>query len=54
MKNAVHGWVHTLKDAWHLGRQMSHLSVQTKLDSFFKPVLLRSKTSTASESSIDE
>jgi hypothetical protein len=23
--------VHSLKDTWHLGRQMSHLSVQTKL-----------------------
>jgi hypothetical protein len=33
---------------------MSHLSVQTKLDSFFKPALLRAKTNTASESSIDE
>jgi hypothetical protein len=32
MKNAVHSWVHTLKDTWHLGRQMSHLSVQTKLE----------------------
>jgi hypothetical protein len=29
-------------------------SVQTKLDSFFKLVSLRSKTSTTSESSIDE
>jgi hypothetical protein len=28
--------------------------VQTKLDGFFKPALLRSKTSTTSESSIDE
>jgi hypothetical protein len=28
---------------------MSHLSVQTKLDSFFKFELLRSKTSTTSE-----
>jgi hypothetical protein len=28
--------------------------VQTKLDSFFKPALLRSKTSTTSVSSIDE
>jgi hypothetical protein len=51
MKNAVHSWVHTLiKDKWHLGRRISHLSVQTKLDSFFKPALLRSKTSTTSES----
>jgi hypothetical protein len=34
---------------------MSHLSVQTKLgDSFFKPALLRSETSTTSESSIGE
>jgi hypothetical protein len=32
---------------------MSHLFVQTKLDSFFKLELLRSK-STASESSTDE
>jgi hypothetical protein len=45
---------HTLKCTWHLGRQMSHLSVQTKLAGFFKPTLLRSKTSTTSESSIDE
>jgi hypothetical protein len=30
------------------------LSVQTKLDSFFKHALLRSKTSTSSESSINE
>jgi hypothetical protein len=28
--------------------------VQTKLDSFFKPALLHSKTSTISESSINE
>jgi hypothetical protein len=41
-----------LKDTWHLGRQMNHLSVQTKLDSLFKPALLRSKTNTSSESSI--
>jgi hypothetical protein len=54
MKNAVHSSVHTLKDTWHLGRQMSHLSIQTKLDSFFKPALLHSKTSTTSESSVDE
>jgi hypothetical protein len=44
----------TLKDTWNLGRQMSHLSDQRKLDSFFNPSLLRSKTSTTSESSIDE
>jgi hypothetical protein len=31
---------------------MSHLSVQTKLDSLFKPALLGSKTSTTSESSM--
>jgi hypothetical protein len=43
-----------LEDTWHLGRQMSHLPVQTKLDSFFKPALLHSKTSTTSEPSIDE
>jgi hypothetical protein len=40
MENAVRSWVHTLKDTRHLRRQMSHLSVQKKLDSFFKPVLL--------------
>jgi hypothetical protein len=44
----------TLKDTGHLGRQTSHLSIQKKNDSFFKPALLRSKTSTTSESSIDE
>jgi hypothetical protein len=41
---------YTLKDTWNLGRQISHLSVQTKPDSFFKPALLRSKTSTTCES----
>jgi hypothetical protein len=46
--------VYNLKDTWDLGRQMSHLSVQTKLDSFFKLALLHTKASTASESSIDE
>jgi hypothetical protein len=54
MKNDVHSLVHILKLAWRLGRQMSRLSVHTKLDSFFKPELLRSKTSTTSESSINE
>jgi hypothetical protein len=54
MKNAVHSCVHTLKDTWDLGRQMSHLSVQTKLDSFFRPASLRSETSATSEPSIDE
>jgi hypothetical protein len=38
----------------HLGRQMSHLSVQAELDSFFKLALFRSKTNTTSESSSDE
>jgi hypothetical protein len=42
MKNAVHGSVR------YTGRQMSHLSVETKLDSFFKPALLGPKTSAAS------
>jgi hypothetical protein len=42
------------KDTWYLGRQMSHLSVQTKLDGFFNPALLRSKISRTSESSIDQ
>jgi hypothetical protein len=52
--NAVHSWIHTLKDTLHLGRQMSHLSVETKLDDFFKPALLLSKTGITSESSMDE
>jgi hypothetical protein len=54
IKTAVHSWAHSLQDIWHLGWQMSHLSVQTNLDSFFKPALLPSKTSKTSESSIDE
>jgi hypothetical protein len=33
---------------------MSHLSVETKLDVFFNVALLRSKTNTTSESSLDE
>jgi hypothetical protein len=32
-----------LKERLCLGRQMSHLSVKTKLGSFFKPALLHSK-----------
>jgi hypothetical protein len=39
MKNSVHSWVCALKDTWNVGRQMSHLSVQTKRD-IFKPILL--------------
>jgi hypothetical protein len=35
-------------------RQLSHLSVQTKLDSFFKPALSRSKASVTSEASINK
>jgi hypothetical protein len=35
-------------------RQVNHLSVQTKLDSFAKPESLPSKTSTTSDPSIDE
>jgi hypothetical protein len=35
-------------------KEQQQRSVQTKLDSFFKPALLRSETSTTSESSIDE
>jgi hypothetical protein len=54
MKSAVHSWVHTLKNTQHLVRQMSHLSVQRRLDSFFKPASLRSEISTTSESSVDE
>jgi hypothetical protein len=54
MKNTIHSWAHNLKDTWHLGRQMNHLFVQKKLDSFFKPTLLCSKWRTISESSVDE
>jgi hypothetical protein len=53
MKNAVHR-VLTLKDTLQLGRQMSHLPVQAKLDSFFKLALLYSKTSSTSGSFVDE
>jgi hypothetical protein len=35
-------------------KEQQQRSVQTKLNSFFKPALLRSKTSTTSESYIDE
>jgi hypothetical protein len=35
-------------------KEQQQRSVQTKPDSFFKPALLRSKTSTTSESTIDE
>jgi hypothetical protein len=35
-------------------KEQQQRSVHTKLDSFFKPALLRSKTSTTSASSIDE
>jgi hypothetical protein len=38
----------------NLRRQMGHFSVQTKLDNFFEPDLLRSKTCTNSDSFIDE
>jgi hypothetical protein len=37
---AVRSWVYTLKDTWNLGSQTSRLSVQTKLDTFFKSALL--------------
>jgi hypothetical protein len=37
-----------------LAKEKQQRSVQTKLDSFFKPASLRSKTITTSESSIDE
>jgi hypothetical protein len=40
---AGHNITHSV---WHLGRQTNHLSIQTKLDNFFKPALLRSKIST--------
>jgi hypothetical protein len=51
---AVYSSVHTSRDVCHLGRQMSRLSVQTKLDSFSKSALLRSETSATSESSMEE
>jgi hypothetical protein len=35
-------------------KEQQQSSVQAKLDSFFKPAVLRTKTRTASESSIDE
>jgi hypothetical protein len=35
-------------------KEQQQRSVQTKLDRFFKPALLRSKISTTSEPSIDE
>jgi hypothetical protein len=35
-------------------KEQQQRSVQAKLDSFFKPALLRSKVRTTSESSIDE
>jgi hypothetical protein len=54
MKNAVHSWVHALKYIRDLEREMSHLSVQTKLHSFFKLASLHLKTNITSESSIDE
>jgi cobalamin biosynthesis protein CobD/CbiB len=47
MKNAAHSSVHTFRKA-------VQSLVQTQLDSLFKPALLRSETSTVSESSIDE
>jgi vacuolar-type H+-ATPase subunit I/STV1 len=37
-----------------LNIEQKQRSVQTKLDSFLKPALLRSKSSTTSKSSIDE
>jgi hypothetical protein len=54
VKNAFNCSAHSLKYMWRLWMQMSHLSVKSKLDSFFKPALLPSKTNTTSESSIDE
>jgi hypothetical protein len=54
MKKDIHNCIHTLKDTWHSGSQVNQLSVQTKLDGFFKPALLRTKTSKTSEPSIDE
>jgi hypothetical protein len=35
----IHICVHTLKDTLHLGRNMSDLSIETKQNSFFKPLL---------------
>jgi hypothetical protein len=55
MKNAVHSWVHVLKDTWNLARQMSHLSVQTKLETVSSSLHYYVQRQVAtSESSIDE
>jgi hypothetical protein len=54
MKNAVPISVHTLKDTWYLGRQMSHLSVQTILTVSSNLPYYVKKTSSTSETSIDE
>jgi hypothetical protein len=45
LANHVRETKRTLKDARRLGRQMSHLSLQTELDktSFFRPAILRPK-----------
>jgi hypothetical protein len=53
-KQKIENGVNTLKDTWRLERQMSYLPVQIKLDSIFKPSLLRSKIGTTNESSVDE
>jgi hypothetical protein len=52
MKNVVQSRVQTLKK--HMAFWMSHLSVQTKRGTFFKPAILLSKTNTTSDSSIEE
>jgi hypothetical protein len=70
MKNSVQSWVHGIDSSANqklqecyehlrtvreiLIKEQRQRSVQTKLDSFFKPALLRSKTSTTSEAPIDE
>jgi hypothetical protein len=56
MKNAVRCTVLycTVKVIWHFGRQMSYLSVQPKLDSFFRPASLHATSGRASEASVGE
>jgi hypothetical protein len=55
IKNAVHSWVHALKRHMALRKADEVICMfRQNLTSFFKPALLSSKTSTISESSIDE
>jgi hypothetical protein len=49
-----YGHLITVRDILRVIKEQQQRSVQTELDSFFKPALLRSKISTTSEPSIDE